>query len=176
MWRRVGVDGSVDGDELLVAVGNDAVNALDNFLDVQVLGETAPSGGGGTRVTLHVALTNRVPAQDLAAVARSGSAGDGRRSRGTYSGRVTLYLPGSATTLTATPPGAGVQAGRDGPLSISSSPIVVEPGGSATVTVEFEMPPGSSFRVLPSARPHEVSWTLGGQQWDDSRPHTVQLP
>ncbi|HWH34889.1 MAG TPA: DUF4012 domain-containing protein [Acidimicrobiales bacterium] len=162
-WEAAGVAGTVEEDDLLLAVLNRGGNKLDQFLDVAA---KISLGGArsGQEVVIDIELTNRTPAD--AAPYILGPDPSLAVEPGTYVGLVSATLPG--------PAGGGrfdgidelAVAGADGSNRVVAAPVTVAPGTSSTLTLRFDLPrdwPG--VNVLPGARIPPIAWSFADLEW-----------
>jgi uncharacterized protein DUF4012 len=164
-WQRLGVDGSLDHDGLMISIQNHAGNKLDWFLRSSVDVTAKKVVGGFARVTLAVKITDDVPPGEPPFVLGDGSI----VPVGGYRAMVAAYLPGWATSVKVD--GAPtILYGPDGPMRVIGTRIDVAPGGSATFHISFDAPPGARLDLLSSGRFFPTTFRYGSETYrEDSR-------
>jgi hypothetical protein len=170
-WRRLGADGALDRDGLLVTVQNHAGNKLDWFVRPGVSVTVTDRPGGWKRVRVRVQIPNAAPDGEPDYVVGNGAF----VPPGVYRTLVAVYLPGWATNVEIVPPGP-VLVGPDGPMRAIGARLDIPRGGEATVDVSFSVPPGHERLILlPSGRAAPVSFEFPDVTVDDARRRTVRL-
>ena len=171
-WEALGASGKLPADATLLSVLNRGGNKLDQFLQVTV-DMSAVTTGETRRVTVKVTMANDTPPGLPTYVA--GPYPGTTYSAGQYIGILALTVPGGAGNP-AVSGGELYVSGQDGPTRVLSSKVDIQPGASAEVTFEYDLPVSwTEVEVLPSARYPEVTWTAGDQTWNDTEPQTVAL-
>jgi uncharacterized protein DUF4012 len=147
-WRRLGVDGSLARDGMMITIQNHAGNKLDWFLRSSVEITKEKKDLDFTRVTLHVRLDEpAAPAKEPAYIVGDGSI----VPAGGYRALVAAYLPGWATNVKID--GAPTLLyGPDGPMRVSGTRVDVPAGGSTSFDISFDAPAGAHLVLLPSGR------------------------
>ena len=170
-WRRLGVDGSLERDGLMVTIQNHTGNKEDWFLrsTVDVSAEQIP--GRGKQVTLRIRIENPTPRREPTYILGDSSL----VPRGTYRAMVAVYLPGWAENvkIPATTP---LLVGPDGPMRVIGTRVDVPLRGAAVVTVVFEAPLGQQgIEILPAGRHRPIRYRFEGQVLTDARPRRIAL-
>jgi hypothetical protein len=168
-WHRIGVDGSLRPDGLLLAVQNHTGNKLDYFLRTSgTLSVTRDDER--SRLVLRLQVSNTVPAGEVDYVA-------GNRQGlpfGTYRGVVVAYLPANAYDVRAAG-GAVVVVGEDAPMRVLGVRLDIGPGQTRDVRVEFSLPPSQrQLELLPSGRAVPTTVRLGTTGVSDDRRRALQ--
>ncbi len=156
-WSAAGAAGAVSGNEMLLALLNQAADKLDPYQKVTARASVA-ARGDASRVTVRVTVHNATPAS-LRGYAAGGAPGTPPARE--YAGAVALDFPLDATRV-ATPGTRVLQAaGPDGPAQVLAIPVSVPDGRSVTVNFAFTLP-GShgSLTVEPSARIPPTDWEV----------------
>lgn len=171
-WETVGVDGSIDGDSLMVSVINRGANKLDTFLTVDAGLEITNTGDERT-VRVGVFLENRAGADFPAYVL--GPAQALGNEPGTYTGILTVSVPAAARDV-AISAGDIVALGPDGASQVIAALVDVQPGGRVQRDITFTLPAGESrLTIEPSSRVPGIKWQVFGRLWIDRQPVTVDL-
>lgn len=175
-WKRLGVAGAVESGQVGIFLHNLGGSKLDPYLDVDVQVDDTVADGVRT-VRLGVSVTNTVGDADALADYVAGPwEFVGVPRRGSYSGRLVVYAPGSASELRFVPERTLEAFGRDGAVALMASRFVLEPGDSSPFTVEFEIPAHvSTVEVLPSARFPAVVWRHGDRSETDQAPLLLEF-
>ncbi len=164
-WEAMDVDGTLEGDELSIAVLNRGGNKLDPYLQVDAHLQVSP-GPTLTEVSVELRLENRVSAEEPSYIL--GPSPPLEVAPGTYVGLVAANLPGSAGSGRFDGFDQLAVAGSDGPTRVVAVPVEIPWGEERTLTLRFELPPGpGAVRVLPSARTPAISWTGPDRSWQD---------
>lgn len=164
-WEAMDVDGTLEGDELSIAVLNRGGNKLDPYLQVDAHLQVSP-GPTLTEVSVELRLENRVSAEEPSYIL--GPSPPLEVAPGTYVGLVAANLPGSAGSGRFDGFDQLAVAGSDGPTRVVAVPVEIPRGEERTLTLRFELPPGpGAVRVLPSARTPAISWTGPDRSWQD---------
>lgn len=154
-----GVDGSLGPESLLVAVLNRGGNKLDQFLHLS--SDPALAGSGSdTVLTVRVRVVNRTPLGEPPYIA--GPAPGTEAGEGTYTGILSVNLPGAAVDghIEGVPDLA--VAGVDGPTRVVGTPFQLGRGEERTFVIHFRLPgQRGAIRVEPSARVPPIRWTSG---------------
>ena len=164
-WKALGVDGSLQGNSLSVAVLNRGGNKLDRFLQVSAnLSFTAI--GPDTQVTVQLELRNSTPTGQPRYVA--GPAAGAGVGEGVYLGIVALSLPGAARDAHFDGVEQLAVAGGDGPTRVIGFQLQVARDEVRTVVARFLLPGhAGTLRVEPSARVPPIAWSNGSARWRD---------
>jgi Protein of unknown function (DUF4012) len=170
IWSRADTDGALEASSLMVSVLNRAGNKLDRFLDIDAELLLQP-GVDDQRAKLTITLDNRTPDGENVYVA--GPYPGSGVGAGDYSGILAVTLPGFAGAVAVEGFSTFTAAGPDGPTQVVAVPAAVPKGQQQTFTVTFSLPARGSLRVEPSARIPAISWTLPGQQGNDTKARTV---
>jgi len=127
--------------------------------------------GGWRRARLEIQIENPTPLGESKYVAGDGSL----VPPGDHRALVALYLPGWATDVKMSGRSI-VLVGPDGPSHVIGTRLDIPRGTTATLEVEFSVPPGvSSIVLLPSARANPVPLRVGDRATDDEVPRVVPL-
>ncbi len=167
-FAAVGMDGDLGERSLAVALVNRGGDKLDSFtrLTTRVRSEPTPDGVA-VEVTVRVTNDGR---DDLPGIILGSHQGDG-----TYSGFVTVNVPGAARDVRFEGDEV-VAAGPDGPTQAISGAVVVPPGQSRERTVRFTLPADAAgIRLEPTARQPETRWRVDGREYDDDGRHEIDL-
>jgi hypothetical protein len=168
-WHRIGADGSLRPNGLLVAVQNHTGNKLDYFLDPSA-DISVSRNDKRSRVVVRMRVGNRVPAGEVPYVAGNKQG----LPFGTYRGVVTAFLPGNAFDVRATG-GSVVAVGEDVPARVLGVRLDIEPGRTREVRLEFSLPPGErQLELLPSGRASPTKVRFGDATGSDDRPRTLR--
>lgn len=171
-WVAAGAGGQVEGNELLLALINQAADKLDPYQRVTAVASTHPSGTR-TRVSIRVTIDNTTP-ETLTGYAAGGAPGTPPARE--YAGYASLDFPLDATDATVTGAGPIVAAGPDLFAQVLAVEIAVPDGQSRSVTFAFSLPGrNGSLTVEPSARIPPTSWVAGDAttvRFEDSVAHS----
>jgi len=170
-WRRLGVDGSLTRDGLMVTIQNHTGNKLDWFLRPSVDLTVDKLPGDYRRVHVRIHIVNPAPRGQPRYVV-----GDGRLVPvGAYRALVAVYLPGGAINVSM--PGRTVAlVGPDGPMRVVGTRIDIPRMGSADVSVVFDLPPDArTIDLLPSGRVPPIELRLRGRTVDDAIRRRIRL-
>jgi hypothetical protein len=175
MWQALGVAGSVEGDEVGVALLNIGANKIDPFVavEVDVVPERDENGDG--LLTFSVTIENNTPAGLDPGITGYYWETLSLPTPASYLGRLTFMLPGSTIELDLAD---GDQRkievfGRDGPLAIMV--VRLEPipeGTTATIEATARLDGSTTPPILdliPSARYIPISYQWGGEELVDDR-------
>jgi hypothetical protein len=162
-WAAAGVDGALDGDELLMAVLNRGGNKLDPFLEVEA-DLAVEAGPRGTAMVIAVRLSNRVTEDEAPYILGPDPSLD--VAPGTYVGLLSATLPGTARDGRFDGVDNLVVAGSDGPTRVVAAPVTIPPGEQRDFTLRFQLPPGpGAMDVVAGARVPPTQWQAGDQVW-----------
>jgi hypothetical protein len=173
MWSTVGVDGAIEGDELLVNVGNRAGQKLDSFLDLDVT-SSIDDTPDGHRLHLDLTVTNNSP-EDL------GPWFDGIGTwldvePGTYVGRLSVFAPAGTRTIAFGPDQPFETYGPDGPLLMATTRFEVARAASRHFAIDLDLDAYvSQVTVVPSGRIPPITWSWEGRSWEDTAPSTLPV-
>jgi hypothetical protein len=175
MWRVLGVDGAMDGDEVLVNLANLAGSKIDPFVDLSIDAHHE-HGPDGSTLVLDVEIHNGVP-PDVEGFALGSLWAVGLEDRpGTYWGRLVVYAPGATRALRVEPQLPLEVLGREGELAVVAGRLEVGPQATERLRVEVELAPGvERITILPAARPRPVRWSFDGETWYDTAPRVIEL-
>lgn len=172
MWTKLGADGSLGANDLMVSVQNVSASKLDFFIrPIVTMGIQQFSDH--QRVDMYVTVTNpRRPV--TSAYIEGGTAccvlpGDQR----VY---LLFYLPRSAYNIASYNP-PFTTAGVDGPMSVVGMIYIVPYSETVQIHISFYLPPSqTSVTVLPSSRvtPEEY-FVNGGFHITDTVPHKLPI-
>ena len=162
MWRRLGVDGSLRQDGLMITIQNHGGNKLDWFLRPSMSITTQKKTDGFTRVTLDIHIANPSPVGEAQYIEGDGSI----VPVGGYRAFVAAYLPGWATNvdLTGAPT---IVFGPDGPMRVVGTRVDIPHGGVKDIRIAFDAPPHASIELLPSGRVPGMPVRLRGRTYTD---------
>jgi len=169
-WSRLGVDGALRREGLMVTIQNHSGNKLDWFLRTTMTVGTRRLRDGHTRVTLTIAITNPTPPNQPLYVTGDGSI----VPPGTYRAFVAVYLPGWATDVELAG-GRTLIVGPDGPMRVIGTRIDVGRTETMNVVVTFDAPPNARIQLLPSGRIPPMTVDVRGKQLDDAKPRAIEL-
>jgi len=170
MWRRLGVDGSLARDGLMITIQNQGGNKLDWFLRPSMSISTAKKSDGYTRVTVDVHIDDPAPVGEAPYIVGTGSI----VPVGGYRAFVAAYLPGWATNVDLSG-GATIVFGPDGPMRVVGTRIDIARGDTKDIRVAFDAPPGASIELLPSGRVPAVPVRFRGRVHTDGVRRTFQI-
>jgi len=169
-WRRLGVDGSLERNGLMVTIQNHAGNKLDWFLRPSVDVQEKKLKDGFTRVTLEIHIPNPTPPKESIYVL-----GDGAIvPPGAYRALVAAYLPGWATNveITGTPT---LLFGQDGRMRVIGGRLDIAAGATVIVRVAFDAPPNARADLLPSGRFRPIKFRVAGRVLDDDSRRSISF-
>jgi hypothetical protein len=148
MWTKLGFDGALRPDGLMVSVQNVSASKLDYFINPKVGVHVQPFSEH-QQVDLTVTITNPRRAGSSAYV-EGGSAG--YVVPGDQRVFVLLYLPGAAYNVVSHEV-AFTAGGTDGGMTVAGMIYIVPYGQTRQVHVGFSLPPDvHSVMLLPSSR------------------------
>ena len=169
-WRRLGVDGALLRDGLMVTIQNHGGNKLDWFLRPSVTMATSAMKNGYTRVTLRVMIDNPTPPNEPKYVTGGGAF----VPIGTYRAFVAVYLPGWATNVTMTGSSTLV-SGPDGPMRVVGTRFDLARTQTKTIVVMFDAPPKAQIDLMPSSRIPPIPFDAPGRQTDDTEQRVIAI-
>lgn len=173
-WEAGGIAGSLGFDSLLPSVLNTGGNKLDQFLEVDASLSLSARSGGGRDATVTLVLRNTAP-EGLPPYIGGPNPGTDL-AEGEYEGIVTLNTPGVGGLPSIEGAEPVLVSGVDGQTKVVGGLIRLARGASSTVTIRFQVPDAlESILIEPSARVPAVSWTAGGERWDDTSAVRVAL-
>ena len=168
-FQRAHVDGALAPDGFVVHLENVSANKLDWYIKPRIALKTLWIRRGVRRVELSVTFTNTPRSRTSPVV--EGLEYD--KSHGMEPGehRVFLvaYLPGTAANVGAADPPFS-HSGTDGGLKIVGFVYGVKVGETRTVKITFQVPKNQVFTLMPSARAHPVTVTIGKHKIVDTQP------
>lgn len=170
-WSGAGTSGALRTSSLAVSLLNRGGNKLDWFLRSSAT-VTTERAGKDIVVTAKVRLTNTVGDGEPTYV-QGPFPGVGTVA-GEYKGVVAINVPGFARDIHLDGVPTEIR-GDDGPTKLMAGTLLLPRGASATVTIRFRVPVGSSIVVEPSARFPAVTWRFGAKVWTDERARTMTL-
>jgi len=167
-WSKLGVDGSMNGDETGVFLLNLGGSKLDPFVGVSVAA-TSIIDGAGRVVTFEVTINNRAPEFGLPDYTVGPWESLELPVAGSYSGRLAVYAPGVATEASFDTGESFVAFGPDGPLLLGASEsFIVGPGQEKRLRYSYRIPLAlEQLTVVPSARFPATSWTWNDRSFND---------
>jgi hypothetical protein len=169
-WQRLGVDGALRRDGLMVTVQNHGGNKLDWFLRPTVTVATRRLKDGYRKVTLRITIDNPTPQNQPANITGGGTF----VPVGTYRAFVAVYLPGWATNVEIQGSSTLI-AGPDGPMRVVGTRLDVARAHTQYVVVVFDAPPKAQIDLMPSGRIPPVPFDFAGRSLDDAVPHRIAL-
>lgn len=170
-WRRLGIDGSLDRDGLMLTVQNHTGNKLDWFLRTSMDLRVERRRGAWRRVHLSIRIVNPTPRGEPRYIAGDGSL----VPPGAHRALVAVYLPGWATNVEM-PGRKVVLVGPDGPSRVIGTRLDIARGSSAEIEIVFSIPPEMHRMVLlPSARAAPVTVVIGGLRLKDDVRRSLRL-
>jgi hypothetical protein len=162
MWRRLGVDGALDRNGLMITIQNHGGNKLDWFLRPTVSVSTRRKADGYTRLTLVVRIADPAPAGQDSYIEGDGSI----VPVGDYRAFVAAYLPGWATNVDIVG-GPTLVFGPDGPMRVVGTRIDIPRSGAKEIRIAFDAPPGARMVLIPSGRVPAVPVRFRGRVHTD---------
>ena len=169
-WRRLGVDGALVRNGLMVTVQNHTGNKLDWFLRPAVDVAAKKLADGYTRVTLSIRIANPTPRNEPEYIFGDGSI----VPPGGYRAFVATYLPGWATNVELTG-GPTIIVGSDGPMRVIGTRLDVPRLGTAILRVAFDAPPQATIELLPSGRFPATPVRVGKEVFDDGGRRSIRV-
>jgi hypothetical protein len=170
-WRRLGADGALERDGLMLTVQNHTGNKLDWFLRPSMDLRFDKRPGGWRRVHLRIRIGNPTPPGEVRYIAGNGSL----VPRGAHRALVAVYLPGWAVNVQM-PGRKVVLVGADGASRVIGTRLDIGRGESAVIEVAFSVPPDIHRMVLlPSARATPVPLTVGALRTNDKLPRVLEI-
>ncbi len=171
MWTKLGADGAIGPDDMLVSVQNVSASKLDLFIQPIVTIATQRFSDHQV-VDMYVTVTN--PRRGTTSAYIEGGTpccsfpGDQR----IY---LLFYLPASAYNLTSTKP-PFTTAGRDGGMTVVGMIYIVPYSETATIHISFLLPPNQdTVTLIPSSRVKPVQYVVNGAHVDDSVPKKLPI-
>jgi hypothetical protein len=163
-WRRLGVDGSLERDALMLTVQNHAGNKLDWFLRPAMNLRIEQPPGRWRRAHLTIRIANPTPPGEPPSIA-----GDGRIvPTGDYRALVAVYLPGWATNVEI-PGHEVIVAGPDSSSRVIGTRVDIARASSVTFEVSFSIPPDvRAIALAPSGRAWPIPLRFGGRAINDA--------
>ncbi len=172
-WQGAGISGRLRSDSLLVALQNRSGNKLDQFLGVIASIEHHPVKGGSD-VTVRINVRNDTPTEGLNNFVE-GPFPDSGFVAGQYHGILSVNVPGAAGDVTLTGGTKIVTAGPDGRTYVIATEMDVLRGEQRQFVLRFRLPGGyEHLTIEPSARYPAITWTAGGQPWQDNSARPVR--
>jgi hypothetical protein len=165
IWRKLGADGQLRAQGLMICVQNIAANKMDWYIDPQVsldVHKTEDASAYLARMTVRI--TN--PELERTSVPVEGNYVAIPRA---HRSLVTAMLPLAAydiTSITDTFTDAGV----DGPMKVAGMRVTIERGETRTLQLEFKMPLElRRVLLMPSGRVRGMEVTVNGRELTDAR-------
>ena len=170
-WQRLGMDGALDQNGLMLTVQNQSGNKLDWFVQPQMSLSVEQRAGGRRRVHVHIGIANPTPSGENSYIAGDGSLVPG----GTDRALVAVYLPGWATNVEM--PGSHVSiVGPDGPMRVIGTRVDIARGATVEIDVTFDAPPEERWiDLLPSGRARAVPLRDGAKWFSDEARATIVI-
>ena len=148
MWTKIGFDGALKADGLMVSVQNVSASKLDFFINPQVDLHVSHFSDH-QQVDMTVTITNP---RRLGSSAYVEGGSPGFVVPGDQRVYLLLYLPGSAYNMVSRDPAFNT-AGTDGPMAVAGLIYIVPYGQTKQVHISFFLPPDlRSVTLLPSSR------------------------
>jgi len=170
MWVKLGADGSLGPDDLMVSVQNVSASKLDLFIQ-PIVTVAVQRLSDRQEVDMYVTLTN--PRRGATSAYIEGGTpccvfpGDQR----VY---LLFYLPASAYKITSYKPEFSTQ-GNDGGMIVAGMIFIVPYSETTNVHISFLLPPSQrTVTVLPSSRVRPVQFVVNGKHYSDAVP--TKLP
>ncbi|MDQ1419901.1 MAG: hypothetical protein QOJ52_1863 [Acidimicrobiaceae bacterium] len=172
MWAKLGADGALGPNKMMVSVQNVSASKLDFFIK-PIVTMQVQRFSEHQQVDMYVTLTN--PRRPVTSPYIEGGTkccvvpGDQR----IY---LLLYLPASATNIRSYKPDFST-AGTDGGMTVVGMIYVVPYGQTSQVHISFYLPPSQTFVILvPSSRVLPVQYIVnGGFRTDDAMPRKLPI-
>jgi hypothetical protein len=171
-WEASGIAGDLKADSMLVSLMNFGGNKLDQFvtIDGAISIDEQPAG---VDVAVRLTITNKAPVGEPAYVV--GPHPNSGVGEGVYLGILSVNVPGAASGLKLEGATELVAAGPDGRTQVMATNVQLARGETREFVVRFRAPAGAtSFRVEPSAREPTITWSHGGEEWQDDHVERVE--
>ena len=171
-WERLGIDGGLERDGLMVTVQNHGGNKLDWFVRPSLALDVEHPNGRFRRFRVRIRIDNPTPRNEPEYVA-----GDGRFvPRGDHRAFVAVYLPAWATNVELVDR-QPLAVGTDGPMRVIATRLDIRRGAHEIIELAFSVPPGvERILLLPSSRAVPTSVRFGELVTDDTRPRILSIP
>lgn len=174
LWQRLGADGSLQPDGLMLNLNNRSADKTDWYITPTATLNTIKKGKGSRRLRLTITVPNprRDPTSDVIdGVAYATAA---HLTLNDHVVLLALYLPQDTFDVgSKDPPFSG--SGTDGPMKVAMMQFVVPEGQTRTVTIDFSVPDVvRSIYLMPSARAHPIVVKSGNRTYSDAVP--VRIP
>lgn len=172
MWTKIGADGAIGPNNIMVSAQNVSASKLDFFINPKVsLNFQAFSEHQSADMT--VTITNPRRAKTSAYV-EGGSLG--YVVPGDQRVYLLLYLPASAYNVVSHSPEFNT-IGTDGGMNVVGMTYIVPYGQTTQVHITFNLPPSQTYAVLlPSSRLVPVPFTVNGNfRTNDAQPRLIPL-
>jgi hypothetical protein len=158
MWTKIGADGTIGPNDLMVSVQNVSASKLDYFLDPKV-NMDIQRFSEHQQVELTVTITNPRRAVTSAYV-EGGSTG--YVVPGDQRVYVILYLPATAYDLVNHDPQFNT-VGTDGGMVVGGMIYIVPYGQTTQLHVSFKISPDQNYaNLIPSSRLRPIEYTING--------------
>lgn len=172
-WEAAGVSGQLRRDSLLVALQNRAGNKLDQFMHLSGRLEHR-SVSGGSEVTVSIHIENQTPTEGLNTFVEGPYPFSGFAA-GEYRGILSVNIPGVARAISLDGGTKTVAAGPDGPTRVIATETALLRGEKRDYLLRFTVPAGyGHVTIEPSSRYPAMTWTAGGQTWQDNSARTIR--
>jgi hypothetical protein len=170
-WSRLGVDGSLDRNGVMVTIQNHTGNKLDWFLRASVDLSVENLSASYRRARMTIQIKNPTVSRAPSYIAGTGDL----VPVGGYRALVAVYLPGWATNIQM-PGNKVVIAGPDGPMRVVGARVDILRQSAKMVTVLFDIPiTVRSIELLPSGRFPAMLLRFKERLYNDGARRSIQL-
>ncbi len=164
MWVKVGADGAIGPDDMMVSVQNLSASKLDFFIRPTVT-MTAELLSDHQQIEMDVTVTN--PRRTTSSPYIEGGL-DCCVVPGDQRIYLLLYMPASAYNITSYKPEFST-AGTDGGMTVAGVIYTVPYGQTSQIHFSFQLPLSqASVNLLPSSRVAPVPYVINGLRFHDS--------
>lgn len=173
-WEAIGAAGTLDEDDLLLAVLNTSANKLDPYLDVRARLTSGPVDEGRREVRLAVSIENAAPAglSNYAAGPFPGS----DFANAEYGGVLAISFPGAVESARAVGDPKMTTRGPDGETVVLAVDVRVLRGDTWTQEFVFTVPEAlGSLELRPGARVPATTFRVGDDRVTDATGHRIGL-
>jgi hypothetical protein len=171
MWVKLGADGAIGPDDMMVSVQNLSASKLDIFINPKVA-VRAEAFSEHQQIDMTVTITN--PRRPVTSAYIEGGSkccvlpGDQR----VY---LLFYLPGSAYNITSYNPEFST-AGTDGGMTVVGMIYIVPYGVTSQVHITFFLPPTQTqVTLIPSSRVAPQEYSVNGATTNDAAPRKLPI-
>jgi hypothetical protein len=167
------VSGKLRPDSLLLALQNRVGNKLDQFMHISAVFEHQPASKGSA-VTVKIHIENQTPTEGLNSFVE-GPYPFTDFTAGEYSGILSVNIPGVSRAISLEGGTKTVAAGPDGPTRVIATETRLLRGEKKDYLLKFTVPSGyEHVTIEPSARHPSVTWTAGGETWQDNSARQIR--